>query len=62
MPTVERVGFHVFVEGPLHGQCWNLEQLLHLGAQIDQYAFYYREVVTGSLSRKRAFVWRYVGS
>lgn len=59
MPTTETVTNHVFVGGPLHGQCWPLDQLEHLGPVIRDYDYYWREVVTGSVSNRRAFVWRY---
>lgn len=62
MPTVERVPHaehHVFVGGPLHGQCWSLRETVQLGPQLEDYAYHWKETVRGSLSGKLAHVWRY---
>lgn len=50
---------HVFVGGPLHGQCWTLDQLGHLGPKIEEYAMCW-EVATGSQTGRLARVWRYI--
>jgi len=64
MSTTERATyapFHIFVEGPLHGQCWSLEHLVQVGQhQLDDYVYKYRETVRGELSGKVAHVWRYM--
>ncbi len=59
VPDHEVTNWHVFVEGPLHGYCVKTDQLNTMMPWLETYALT-RERATGSQSRRRARVWRWL--